>query len=334
MAALNEIIVRNSSTRATCLINNFNYGRYVGEAVESALRQTRKFDQILVIDDGSTDGSLSALEKQFGREPAIQIVGKKNGGQLSCFNTAMPMVIGDVLFFLDADDRYRQFYLETALHCYERTAADFLVAGLENFGGDDRRYTPCVAERDLGFSVITTLFARSWIGGPTSCLSMRTSMARRILPYPFEAEWRLQADNVLVYGASLFGAHKYQLGQSLVERRVHDTNLFYGRRRFDLAQSMRFELHKNRLFAWCIRQAGFNVADLPRLLSREFRTHERPTFKEFRRYLRLSWTTQQTPYTKAKQTLSLTAHMLRFHRRTPATEQHAAREVQTLHRAA
>jgi glycosyltransferase involved in cell wall biosynthesis len=326
-------MAQNSSTGATCLINNFNYGRYVVEAVKSALGQTRKFDQILVIDDGSTDGSLSVLEKQFGRDPVIQIVGKENGGQLSCFNAAMPLVSGDVVFFLDADDRYRQTYLESALQCYERTAADFVIAGLENFGADDRRYTACLAPRDLGFSLITTLFMGSWIGGPTSCLSMRTSLARRILPYPFEADWRLQADNVLVYGASLLGAHKYQLGQSLVERRVHDTNLFYGRHSSVPAKTMRFELNKNRLFAWCIRQAGYNVADLPRLLSREFRTLERPTFKEFRRYLRISRTTRQTLFAKTKQSLSLTAHMLRSRRTRPA-EQHPSMDIRAPQRLA
>jgi hypothetical protein len=90
---------------------------------------------------------------------------------------------------------------------------------------------------------------------------------------------------------------------------------------------MRFELQKNRLFAWCIRQARYNVADLLRLLPREFRTLERPTLKEFRRYVRLSWTIQQSPYAKAKQTLSLTRHMLRSHRRTPPTEQRTSRDA-------
>ncbi len=308
----------NSSIRTTCLINNFNYCAYVAEAIQSALGQTRKFDQILVIDDGSSDGSLSFLEQHFGREKSVQLIGKGNSGQLSSFNAAIPLVTGDLLFFLDADDRYRHNYLATALHCYERTAADFLVVGLENFEGDDRVYTPHLEDRDLGLSVLATLFAGTWIGGPTSCLSMKTSLARQILPCPFETEWRIQADNVLVYGASLLGAHKYQLGQTLVERRVHGRNLFYGRRSCDPTKAMRFELNKNRLFAWYLKQAGYCTADLPRLLPREFRTLQRPTIKDFRRYLKLSWTARQTLFTKVKQTLSLTVHMLPSRRTRPA----------------
>ena len=139
---------------------------------------------------------------------------------------------------------------------------------------------------------------------------MRTELAKNILPYPHEAEWRIRADNVLVYGASVLGARKYRLGAALVDRRVHGANLYFGQN-IDRLSSMRNALMLNRLFAWYTAKAGYNVADLPRLLPREFRTLERPTLKEYRRYLRMSWTTRQTVIARVKQTSSLTAHMLR-----------------------
>jgi hypothetical protein len=114
---------------------------------------------------------------------------------------------------------------------------------------------------------------------------------------------------VLVYGASVLGARKYRLGEAFVERRVHGANLYFGQD-IDRLSSMRNALVLNRLFAWYAAKAGYNVGDLPRLLPREFRTLERPTLKDYRRYLRMAWTTRQTILTRAKQTLSLTAHML------------------------
>jgi hypothetical protein len=180
---------------------------------------------------------------------------------------------------------------------------------MENFGSGVRRPQPTPPERDLGYSVLTTLFAGTWVGAPTSCLSMRSPLARKILPFPFEAEWRIRADNVLVYGASVWGAHKYQLGEVGIERRIHGKNRFFGQP-VDRHATMRNALELNRLFAWYAKQAGYNLADLPRLLPREFRTVERPTLKEYRRYLRLAWTTRQTLLTRAKQTLSLTAHLM------------------------
>lgn len=310
--------------RATCFINCFNYRSYVGEAVRSALAQTRPFDQILVVDDGSSDGSLAALEQDFKGEPLVHLVGKQNGGQLSCFNFAIPRVAGDILFFLDADDRYCPTYLETALRCYERTETDFLVVGMENFGADDRCYASNIGERDLGYSVLTTLLAGTWIGGPTSCLSMKTSLAKRLLPCPFEKAWPIQADNVLVYGTSLLGARKYRLGQPLVQRRVHAGNLFYGRNSTPL-KSMRLMIEKNRLFAWYVQLAGYNLADLPRLLPWEFRTLAQPSYKEYRRYVRLTWNSQLSLISRVKQIISLTRHALRPGR-SRAIESTAARK--------
>jgi glycosyltransferase involved in cell wall biosynthesis len=296
--------------RAACLINSFNYRSYVTEAVESALNQTRPFDQIIVVDDGSSDGSQRLLEQEFGKEPRVQILCKENGGQLSCFNRAISSVDGELLFFLDADDRYRAPYLASAFDCFQQTGTDFLIAGLENFGASAAMPRPALRNRDWGFSVLTTLFAGTWIGAPTSCLSMRTSLAKRLLPYPLECDWRIQADNVLVYGASVLGARKYELGEPLIERRVHGANLYFGRQANAVA-AMRFGLSKNRLITWYAQQAGYSLHELPRLLTREFRTLERPTLGEYRRYLRLALNSSLPITTRVRQSLSLTAQMAR-----------------------
>ena len=72
--------------KTTCLINNYNYRRFVGEAIESALAQTVAFDEIIVVDDGSTDGSLDWLLDRYGGSSSVSIVGQHNRGQLGCFH--------------------------------------------------------------------------------------------------------------------------------------------------------------------------------------------------------------------------------------------------------
>ncbi len=87
--------------RASVLITNFNYGRFLGYAVDSALAQTWPDVQVVVVDDGSTDESRALLDT-YG--DAIQTIYKENGGQASCVNAAMPLLTGDAVILLDSDD--------------------------------------------------------------------------------------------------------------------------------------------------------------------------------------------------------------------------------------
>ncbi len=101
--------------KCSVLVNNFNYANYVCHAVHSALEQTRVPDEIIVIDDGSTDSSIVLLQREFGAELRVKIISKENGGQLSAFNRGHQHASGEIIFFLDADDLYKEDYIERAL---------------------------------------------------------------------------------------------------------------------------------------------------------------------------------------------------------------------------
>ena len=193
--------------KTACLINNYNYADFVHEAVDSALGQSVAFDEIVVVDDGSTDGSRELLARRYGRNPRVKIVTKRNEGQLSCFNEGLARSAAEVLFFLDADDVFEPNYLEQALDVYQRDAGiDFVFCGHRLFGQREGVELCFNEDRDLGYSVVLTAFLRPGIGAPTSCLSMRRTTLEKFLPLPFLQEWRMRADDCLVFGASLAGA--------------------------------------------------------------------------------------------------------------------------------
>jgi glycosyltransferase involved in cell wall biosynthesis len=79
----------------------FNHGRFLADAVESALGQTYPHVHVTVIDDGSTDET-PAVAGSFGNR--IRYVRKANGGLSSARNTGISATNGDFLVFLDADD--------------------------------------------------------------------------------------------------------------------------------------------------------------------------------------------------------------------------------------
>jgi glycosyltransferase involved in cell wall biosynthesis len=82
-------------------INNYNYGRYLRSAIDSALGQTYPNTEIVVVDDGSTDDSWDVIASYGNR---IIPVLKENGGQASAFSAGFDRSSGEVILFLDADD--------------------------------------------------------------------------------------------------------------------------------------------------------------------------------------------------------------------------------------
>lgn len=105
--------------RVSIIITNHNYGQWVGEAVKSAKRQKRKADEIIVVDDGSTDDSLRVLEKIEG----IQVIAQKNAGVAAARNNGIAASTGDYITCLDADDRISPDFVKELASALEANRA-------------------------------------------------------------------------------------------------------------------------------------------------------------------------------------------------------------------
>ncbi|MGQ0576679.1 MAG: glycosyltransferase family 2 protein [Pseudonocardia sp.] len=84
------------------VIVNYNYARFLPDAVESVLGQEVPFNELVVVDDGSTDESVEVLELYRDRVRVLRI---PNGGQLGACRAGLAAVGTDYVYFLDADDR-------------------------------------------------------------------------------------------------------------------------------------------------------------------------------------------------------------------------------------
>jgi glycosyltransferase involved in cell wall biosynthesis len=92
------------------IVGNYNYAAYVGEAIESVLAQTHPRVEVIVVDDGSTDGSRAVIERYGDR---VRALFKPNAGQGSVYNAGFRMAQGELVLFLDSDD----VLLPTAERC-------------------------------------------------------------------------------------------------------------------------------------------------------------------------------------------------------------------------
>lgn len=92
----------SSSPAVSICIPCYNAANFVAASVQSALNQTWRDLEVIVVDDGSTDGSRDALSKIS--DPRLKIVRQTNSGQCSAANNAFALSQGDFVKFLDADD--------------------------------------------------------------------------------------------------------------------------------------------------------------------------------------------------------------------------------------
>lgn len=84
------------------VVSSYNYADYVGEAIDSALTQTYPGVQVVVVDDGSTDGSVEII-RSYG--DTIETLCQANAGQAAAWNSGLAAARGDYVIFLDSDDR-------------------------------------------------------------------------------------------------------------------------------------------------------------------------------------------------------------------------------------
>jgi len=91
----------NFQPLVSVIINNYNYGRFLSEAIDSVLNQTYPDIEIIVVDDGSTDNSPEVIARY--QDKVIPVL-KQNGGQASAFNAGFKATHGEIICMLDADD--------------------------------------------------------------------------------------------------------------------------------------------------------------------------------------------------------------------------------------
>ena len=111
---LNRVIVdetvRFTKSSVAIIIANYNYGRFVAEAIESVLSQTMAPDEVLVIDDCSIDGSEEIIARYADRVRFVR--NSRNLGIIGNFNKAVSLTTSSYIGFLGADNRMRSDYVE------------------------------------------------------------------------------------------------------------------------------------------------------------------------------------------------------------------------------
>ncbi len=104
----------------------YNVEKYLERCVDSVLAQTYPNVEIILVDDGSPDGSPAICDRYAAEHNNISVVHKPNGGLASARNAGMKVMHGEYLFFIDSDDWIDPETLEELVEIAERTGVDFV----------------------------------------------------------------------------------------------------------------------------------------------------------------------------------------------------------------
>jgi glycosyltransferase involved in cell wall biosynthesis len=116
---------RTSSPRVAVALAVFNQARFLGDALESVAAQTRPADEVIVVDDASTDRPDLVAAGFEG----VRLIQRTNGGLSAARNTALQATTCDRIIFLDADDVLEPEAVAAGLACFKRNPLAAFVYG-------------------------------------------------------------------------------------------------------------------------------------------------------------------------------------------------------------
>lgn len=213
----------------TICVLNYNYARFLADAIDSALAQDYEHIEVVVVDDGSTDESPEIVARYGDRVRGMR---KENGGQGSAVNAGFVAARGDIVMFLDADDILVPGIAGAVASAFASdpglAKVQFRMA-LANVTGEP--LGPVVPPRpghlpngDLRDHVVRF---RNYAWQPTSANAHPAWVLRQVLPVP-EARYRTDSDCYLAELVPLFGPVR-SLDDVGVRYRLHGANSFAGR---------------------------------------------------------------------------------------------------------
>jgi glycosyltransferase involved in cell wall biosynthesis len=110
--------------KVTVITPAYNVESYIGEAVESVLRQTFRDFEYLVVDDESSDKTAEEVRKRSHSDARVRLIMAKHGGSANARNVALREAKGQFIAFLDGDDRWHPEFLERQLGLLESLGSD------------------------------------------------------------------------------------------------------------------------------------------------------------------------------------------------------------------
>lgn len=128
----------DSNSLISVIIPVYNVKPYLAEALDSVLEQTYRNLEIIVVENGSDDGSEKMCDDYGNRDPRVKVIHLSSRGLSRARNTGLDAVTGEAVAFLDSDDAYYPEYISEMVQAMVRTNADIVICKSRTYHTDGK----------------------------------------------------------------------------------------------------------------------------------------------------------------------------------------------------
>ena len=164
----------NSKPMISVVVTTYNHARYLPDAIDSVLAQDVAADEIIVVDDGSSDDPASVV----ARYQSVAYVRQQNQGLSAARNTGWRKARGRFVTFLDADDRLRPNALSTNLNQFENFPDCAFVYGAYSFIEEGGRHLALVPFTAIGDDAFRSFLTGNRVGMHATVLYRRECLEK------------------------------------------------------------------------------------------------------------------------------------------------------------
>ena len=217
------------SILVSVIIDNYNYEKYVSKAIESVLNQSYENIELIVVDDGSSDESVDIIKNYQEKFPEkIKTCFKKNGGQASAFNAGVKLCSGELICFLDSDDEFENEKVSKVVNAYKNGHEYIFNNHTMISANKAKKSYETIKYPYNGHNLFLVYYISKYVGDITSTISISKKLADKIFPIKDENGWRIQADDVIVFTASML-TQSFFISDKLTKYRIHGENGYYNK---------------------------------------------------------------------------------------------------------
>lgn len=126
---MESIYKTKRETKISIIVPVFNGEKYIEECLESLVQQTYNNIEVIVINDGSTDGTEKIVRKMMRLFPSIRLLSTSNKGVSNARNKGIDLAEGEYLMFVDADDTLIKDAVEIMVNAKDEKEYDIIVSG-------------------------------------------------------------------------------------------------------------------------------------------------------------------------------------------------------------